>query len=501
MPDKPLAHPLKWWQFYAACFHYATSGAWGKVGDVSTLLAFAPQLVKTLWPHAHAMAAAFLKARGSGDDLLWKFPLWIGGAILLARLLTAPFIIYKDKPSIGNDSVAPEPPLARPRIKLEWYKASPTASPFFRLRNDGEVAAHLVEASVAVVSGRVLTIDRVSRVGTEEPIPCFPVLTDGSGITHPTDSHPVIEFLKKAAKQGYITRAREERALRRLTEVETSENNSQAETDLALMQLREITDVPLPANRVDLTVSFDVVYYDFDRRWRYATPHVLTYRDFERWVTINLASKPEPPPTYVGEPTGAVDTIDVRLEGTFPGTFALHATGHACEVRTGPIVVEAAMLYVGKFGVGEQIVPTWQPRFAIEFPVISDLRDSGKEMELSLFYDEGDRSRWPESGTKAAMTQFLNTAQIVRRYRAAQSVLGRDDFDPQFSNLSIAELESIGSRVQQPFEIEFGITYWNSERTQQWRRSEKFVYEPSTGEAFIRHSGAAVPLVGGGIGA
>lgn len=62
------------------------------------LLAFMPQLAKAAWPSLHAYAAASLARHGYDESLLWKVPLWIGVAIWTGRLLTAPFLIYKDKP-------------------------------------------------------------------------------------------------------------------------------------------------------------------------------------------------------------------------------------------------------------------------------------------------------------------------------------------------------------------------------------------------------------------
>lgn len=190
--------------------------------------------------------------------------------------------------------------------------------------------------------------------------------------------------------------------------------------------------------------------------------------------------------------TTAAASPDVRLEGTFPGTFLLHAHGHACEIRTGPIIIDQAVLSIERRG--EQITRTVYPRTTLQFPIVSDLRNGSKEVELALLYDE---SRWPEPGTAAAMTEFIRALQLVRRYQAARSVLGRDDVDRDFSALSIAELESIGDRMRQPTQIAFDITYWNSERTRQWRRSELLVYEPERETAFIRHSGSPMSITDG----
>lgn len=178
---------------------------------------------------------------------------------------------------------------------------------------------------------------------------------------------------------------------------------------------------------------------------------------------------------------------DVRLEGTFPGGFALHARGHACEIRTGPIVCEAAR--IGTHRDGERTGPLGTPRCAIEFPVVSDLRDGSKEVEPALFYHQSPYGRggWPEKGPTAAMNQFFHEIWVRTRYRVWCSVLGHEDIDFDASKLASAELDVIAAQMQQPVSLAFDITYWDGEHTQMWRRSELFVYEPQTRTAFIRH--------------
>jgi hypothetical protein len=122
MFDKPLRHPLKWWQFYVACLRYATTGAWGWMGNVSTVLAFAPQLAKAYLPKVHMQAASLLARNGYGEDLLWKVPLVVGLAILVLRLFTASFQIYKDQP------VAPQ--ANGPRLVLA-YEHSASVAPIY----------------------------------------------------------------------------------------------------------------------------------------------------------------------------------------------------------------------------------------------------------------------------------------------------------------------------------------------------------------------------------
>ncbi|MGZ5442063.1 MAG: hypothetical protein ACXW5U_11525 [Thermoanaerobaculia bacterium] len=174
---------------------------------------------------------------------------------------------------------------------------------------------------------------------------------------------------------------------------------------------------------------------------------------------------------------------DVRLEGfTFPGAFTLHAYGHACEIRTGPIVIESAVIATETHG--DQTMQVWHPRCSIEFLVVSDLRDAAKVVEPSLFYDEGyaHRPRWPDTAPEAVMKEFFHTAKLARRGPA-----------PDADKLSDSELEALIERNRQPFEIRFDITFWNVEHTRQWKRSEVLVYEPPPSDiAFVRHSGEPV---------
>lgn len=97
MSEHEIRHPLKRWRFYAECLRYATTGTLGVIGDWATGLPSAGLLFKLLAPAKFAIAAAWLKAHGLGEELFLEVPLTIGGLILLGRLITAPFIFYRDK--------------------------------------------------------------------------------------------------------------------------------------------------------------------------------------------------------------------------------------------------------------------------------------------------------------------------------------------------------------------------------------------------------------------
>jgi hypothetical protein len=176
---------------------------------------------------------------------------------------------------------------------------------------------------------------------------------------------------------------------------------------------------------------------------------------------------------------------DVWLEGTFPGVFTLHAHGHACEIRTGPLVIESAVI-IRTHPNGEEERSLTQ-RCTVEFPVVSDLRDGDKVIEPSLSYSDPrvahSRSDWPESGPAAAMKEFFRAAALVRN---------RENVQPDFSALSVEEIDALVERRRQPYHFNFDITFWNADRTQQWTRHEVLVYEPERDAAFVRHNASPV---------
>lgn len=155
-------------------------------------------------------------------------------------------------------------------------------------------------------------------------------------------------------------------------------------------------------------------------------------------------------------------------------TFMLQAVGDACEIRIGPIAIEAT-----RIGTDDGH-PLIYPRQTIEFQPapVPGLRDGSMTVvPLLLSWESYGRaaSRWPGDAGDS-MKRFIHAIWLVRRYRAAQSVLGRDDIDFRGSEFKDAELDVSTERLRQPFEIRFDFTYWNSEHTQQWRRTETFVY-------------------------
>jgi len=95
-----VQHPLGGRQFLAECIHRATSGLWGMIGDFATVGGIVVGVVKIVAPHAYSWwAATITHLVHSGDELIWEIPAAIGGAILLARFVYAPFALYREKPT------------------------------------------------------------------------------------------------------------------------------------------------------------------------------------------------------------------------------------------------------------------------------------------------------------------------------------------------------------------------------------------------------------------
>ena len=66
------------------------------VGDLSTGLPLACLIGKHIFPRAYGAAAGYLAARGVNDDWMLLAPAAAGAIILLGRLVTAPFVVYRD---------------------------------------------------------------------------------------------------------------------------------------------------------------------------------------------------------------------------------------------------------------------------------------------------------------------------------------------------------------------------------------------------------------------
>jgi len=175
--------------------------------------------------------------------------------------------------------------------------------------------------------------------------------------------------------------------------------------------------------------------------------------------------------------------VTLTLEGAFPGAFSLHARGHACEIRIGPIVQDSA--FIGTMTEGDRTMRVVMPRYVIEFPVVSALRDDDMVVEPSLFVvspSDNIRSGWPIGGAETAMKEFFSNAETLRRTEIGE---------PDSNTRSVEEMNEFGRLIRQPIEFRFDVTFWNDTHTDQWKRTEVLVYEPQTRRAFVRPEGSA----------
>ena len=173
-------HPLTPWRFYALCFKYATSGGWGRTGDAALFLSLALPAWKAAAPHSYRLLEAYLAVHAlNADILLWKLPLWAGVSILLLRLVSAPFLLYRVKPMQQLAATAAGESEPEPDILLELdatrSQDSTTADAVpITVRNIGAGAAMNVEIDP------LETGDRVIGHNTQNGVPISPILTNNA---------------------------------------------------------------------------------------------------------------------------------------------------------------------------------------------------------------------------------------------------------------------------------------------------------------------------------
>jgi hypothetical protein len=186
-------------------------------------------------------------------------------------------------------------------------------------------------------------------------------------------------------------------------------------------------------------------------------------------------------------PLSEATTPDVAMTVTFPGMLFLCASGRACEIRIGPIILESAV--TGTHTDNGRTMREVSEHYAIEFPVVGDIGVGEKTLVIpTLFCGKGySRSTWPEKESgQTGMAEFFRMAAYVRHVTIGE---------PDVNTCTDAEVDDFAKRIREELTFSFDITFWNSERTQQWKRSEQLVYEPMTGAAFVRHARRPEPLV------
>ncbi len=295
MADKPLVHPLSRSQFYAECLRHATTGAWGWIGNVSTVMALALPLVKSLWPKAYAQAAALLASMRLGEELLWIFPMSAGALILVARFLTAGFLIYSNKPA-GVASVAPPKPKVklqahRYQVKVETSHLSPilqrvVKGTFYttaiRGHNFGEADAVNVRAVIAIPHTDYTMDVAIDQVGRTEPVKAEVDLLVAGKPWKGSTTDNITAFLREARTQSFKNAEAHQN--------QTAKGGGEESAE-ALQISRDAVYAVAGQEEIgsNLVVEFEATYADFEGA-PFSKRHVLTFTPKGK-LTITLDQK------------------------------------------------------------------------------------------------------------------------------------------------------------------------------------------------------------------
>lgn len=173
--NRHIAHPLGPLQFLAACFRHAGTGFLGVVGDASTVVGAATYCFRLIAPAQYAKVGTLLVANGFREDLLIELPLWIGLSILALRLLTAPYVLYREKPSPEASGELPE----GPRVVASLVNAVTTRHwrGTLMLSNVSDLVAHDVQISPITNGPDVVVFEREDLVTHGRPVPAVARLT------------------------------------------------------------------------------------------------------------------------------------------------------------------------------------------------------------------------------------------------------------------------------------------------------------------------------------
>jgi hypothetical protein len=495
MDEHAILHPLSRWRFYWECLRYATGGAWGRSGDVSLIASLALPSWKGFFPSSYAIFESYLSVHHlSADILLWKLPLWAGGSILVLRLIAAPFFLYSNKRS-ASDGVSlqrTETENEAPDILLELAATRPVGADLY-------AAVSISICNAVDVGAMNVQIDSIEsgvweagfNFGDPETPP-GPILTSTTLVFElvpyiqgkaKVSAFPVVEY------RGIAGRMLREGGtvlglwwlLERVVEHNKYTALSALPSDASPLN-RDITAAA--AEREPFDVPIRVTYWNRKVTRQWERVETLRYNPVSRRAHIRRHGPPAE--IAVTRQIVTADPPDVTLAGTFPGKFSLHARGHACEIRTGPIVLASSI--VGTVKDGDVTRNERMPRYTLEFPVVSDLHDGETEVVPALFCGEGySRGAWPEKeSNRTGMAEFLRMAEYLRRVEIGE---------PDTKTSTDAQITDFAERIRRPLTIGFDITFWNSDHSIQWKRSELLVYEPLNGAAFVRHAGTPERLV------
>lgn len=275
MLGKPLRHPLAWWQFYAACFRYAASGILGVIGDAGTILGIATLVFKMAQPALYSRAATYLAVHGFSDDALIKIPLWVGGAILVLRLVTAPFAIYKDAQA---QIPATLPNIeTRPKIVLEFHPRSVRGIDLLPQRSLGEPPRFAGTYDIA--EGFVFR-----NVGDASAFNVAAVIDVGKS-GYRIDLGPTLQVIDRPTNADFALYI----------------DNQRVPPEVGITSF--IRHGAASAEQTETSLEFDVSYVGFERTVRFSTPHTLIIPP-EGEILIRLSDRVEPSPVPLSGAAG-----------------------------------------------------------------------------------------------------------------------------------------------------------------------------------------------------
>jgi hypothetical protein len=90
-----IKHPLSGGGFYEECIRHALAGMWGVMSSIATALGLFGGAIKWALSSESFVQWTAILAKHGGADLLWEVPGVSGLIILLLRLLSAPYLLYR----------------------------------------------------------------------------------------------------------------------------------------------------------------------------------------------------------------------------------------------------------------------------------------------------------------------------------------------------------------------------------------------------------------------
>lgn len=254
-------------------------------------------------------------------DTVWQRILFAAFALFCALLASYRVWLYAHRQVERlEDEIAAHAHVARrPKVAIErgasdgrpvtfdWKRRPASLSlmgmtPLFEFVNVGEESAFNVQASIAIepTDFRIECVASVVAAGKR----VAPEVKLFKGVEQWRDApaFDIEKFAHAALTRLIAMRAEDEE--RRMTD---EPGVHKWDLDIARDSLFSHLDLP---PKTGLSVDFNVTYVDFERKWLFRTPHLMTFtptlQPKSGEFRITLSAKPEPPPTPVPESAPAV---------------------------------------------------------------------------------------------------------------------------------------------------------------------------------------------------